>query len=65
MLAQKLRDLQRILDMPLHPHMQGLDAGDGEERVHRRERRAEVAQATARAFMVKAKSPKFSKNLSP
>ena len=30
--------------MPLHPHMQRLDAGDGEECVHRRERGAKVAQ---------------------
>ena len=42
--AQKFGDLERILDMPLHPHVQGLDAGDRQERVHRRERRAEIAQ---------------------
>ena len=30
--------------MPLHPHVQGLDAGDRQEGVHRRERRAEIAQ---------------------
>src|ERR1700733_309000 len=43
-LAQKFGDLPRVLDMPPHPHMQRLDAGDGEECVHRRKRRTEIAQ---------------------
>ncbi len=30
--------------MALHPHVQGLDAGDRQKGVHRRERRAEIAQ---------------------
>src|SRR3546814_10466734 len=42
---QELGYRLRVADMPLHAQRQRLDPGDGEERVDRRHRRTQVAQA--------------------
>ena len=45
MLREELRDFERILNMPVHPQRQRLDAGQGQKRVHRRQGRAEISEA--------------------
>src|SRR5207249_2553784 len=42
--GEKLGDLLRILDVAVHPDVQAFDPGQGEEGVHRRERRTEIPE---------------------
>ena len=41
-LGKKFSHFLGILDMAVHPQRQGLDPGNGQERVHRRQRRPEI-----------------------
>jgi hypothetical protein len=45
MLFKEFRDLLCVRDVPLHAHVQRLDPGDGQKRIHRRQRRTVIAQS--------------------
>jgi len=58
-------DRQGIVAMGPHPERQGLDAGEQQEGVERRQRRAEIRRPRTRAAMAKAKLPKVSARTTP
>src|SRR5665811_1354035 len=67
LLRQPFGNGERIVGMALHTQRQRLDAGDDEECVERRQRRAKIAQRSpsTRQAMAKAKLPKVSCSTMP